>query len=726
LLLNVFHIKAQSVFLNPLDQYVFLCGSNSIDIQLDPNIVGNSDVVFLSDAEVDWNPSTLTYAPYPSSNPPKLNFSIQGLLNYRGYGYIEFEVRNTKERFRIYLINCCQQPIGNYSVLIDDVVSTLPGFPNFSGDNLYIFGDVVFDASVSFDNSQLFFGIDAKVDLVEGIQLNIANNTELVPYCDYRWDGIIGTGPSTEIIISNSYMTGASRGFFLNDEVSFYTEFSNYQDNVISHSFDNYRNGGPFFYGSLVEIKGNQYHYPLLTSLPFHPSSGLEHFIFPNIIFGSYQFAHILVRNSDWLCIGVEGEAEEKNNFSGRNAAHILSSEATFAIVNNNFFETSGAIIAVSSNLEIGGTPARSNSFTEAGSEITDCAALIAYNSFLEASGISIASPVQYGIINSSAFGIHAHNNEVVENSFVAVYGTNQNYVDVLIEQNNFGNGRLICEDLLTQNVGLGVRIIDNGFDSNEAYYAFKNSLQVSIVNCPGIRIGHNTFELYVSNTTLNFPYVIDALNIISSPNAEVKDNFFHRRAHALILEGDISGIDVNCNHFYHNDYGIFNYNVTNPSPTLGTSSAPLNNTFETDPAMSAHLPIISLGGSGTPNQIAYTFSTAQPLADPNQGFSIFPNYTFFSTPFSSSSPSAFCSILTKKPLASAKILLFPNPTTDFIFIEGAESSSVFQIYNLVGELLIQTTGKQKVEVSLLPAGQYLLHIIDLDGKSWSQKFIKL
>jgi len=70
------------------------------------------------------------------------------------------------------------------------------------------------------------------------------------------------------------------------------------------------------------------------------------------------------------------------------------------------------------------------------------------------------------------------------------------------------------------------------------------------------------------------------------------------------------------------------------------------------------------------------------------------------------------------------KLKIFPNPATDYIFIDYAEEKELnLLVYNLWGALVMQKSLKNntnKVNISFLPKGIYLLHITCLD---WEKQF---
>ena len=69
------------------------------------------------------------------------------------------------------------------------------------------------------------------------------------------------------------------------------------------------------------------------------------------------------------------------------------------------------------------------------------------------------------------------------------------------------------------------------------------------------------------------------------------------------------------------------------------------------------------------------------------------------------------------------KISIYPNPSSDFIFINGNFTKATFAIYSLTGELLL-TSSDFKIDVSELEAGQYLV-VTETKSTTYRNKFIK-
>lgn len=67
----------------------------------------------------------------------------------------------------------------------------------------------------------------------------------------------------------------------------------------------------------------------------------------------------------------------------------------------------------------------------------------------------------------------------------------------------------------------------------------------------------------------------------------------------------------------------------------------------------------------------------------------------------------------------SEAIKVYPNPTQDWISIENAENNVISaDLFNVTGKLMSSSTvnGNQRISIQELPAGNYILKMMDVDG----------
>lgn len=75
--------------------------------------------------------------------------------------------------------------------------------------------------------------------------------------------------------------------------------------------------------------------------------------------------------------------------------------------------------------------------------------------------------------------------------------------------------------------------------------------------------------------------------------------------------------------------------------------------------------------------------------------------------------------------VTKSKIQIFPNPVSDVIRISGIDIGQTTQIYNLDGQLVRSEPFDQKIDVSHLSAGVYLLKITTKNFEAHEFKFVK-
>jgi hypothetical protein len=73
----------------------------------------------------------------------------------------------------------------------------------------------------------------------------------------------------------------------------------------------------------------------------------------------------------------------------------------------------------------------------------------------------------------------------------------------------------------------------------------------------------------------------------------------------------------------------------------------------------------------------------------------------------------------------ATKIQIFPNPVADVIRVSGINNGQSIQIYNMAGQLVKSETFDQKINVSELSSGVYLLKISTKNFQTHEFKFVK-
>jgi hypothetical protein len=71
-------------------------------------------------------------------------------------------------------------------------------------------------------------------------------------------------------------------------------------------------------------------------------------------------------------------------------------------------------------------------------------------------------------------------------------------------------------------------------------------------------------------------------------------------------------------------------------------------------------------------------------------------------------------------------LTIFPNPANDEITISGVTPESIM-IYDVMGKLVVSEfdTETNKIDIKNLPNGLYIIKIISVDGKLFTDKIVK-
>jgi hypothetical protein len=73
----------------------------------------------------------------------------------------------------------------------------------------------------------------------------------------------------------------------------------------------------------------------------------------------------------------------------------------------------------------------------------------------------------------------------------------------------------------------------------------------------------------------------------------------------------------------------------------------------------------------------------------------------------------------------ASDILIYPNPVSNFIFINNQKTIKEFSIYNIIGQKIESKMIDNQINVSNLTKGIYFLKLSDQTGKNYTTKFTK-
>ena len=75
--------------------------------------------------------------------------------------------------------------------------------------------------------------------------------------------------------------------------------------------------------------------------------------------------------------------------------------------------------------------------------------------------------------------------------------------------------------------------------------------------------------------------------------------------------------------------------------------------------------------------------------------------------------------------VANNSFAVFPNPAMDRVTISSSEPIAQTKLYNLNGQLVLQTT-ETEINVSALSAGIYIIHAQTANGQLLTAKFVHM
>ncbi len=68
---------------------------------------------------------------------------------------------------------------------------------------------------------------------------------------------------------------------------------------------------------------------------------------------------------------------------------------------------------------------------------------------------------------------------------------------------------------------------------------------------------------------------------------------------------------------------------------------------------------------------------------------------------------------------------IYPNPSSEFLFIKSDTQVNTVKVYNMVGQLVLSVSNNEEIDISMLRDGLYFLEVQDIEGQIGVQKFVK-
>jgi len=124
-------------------------------------------------------------------------------------------------------------------------------------------------------------------------------------------------------------------------------------------------------------------------------------------------------------------------------------------------------------------------------------------------------------------------------------------------------------------------------------------------------------------------------------------------------------------------------------------------------------------------NETTYSIPTSQ-LPTGMAHFRLFANSATYPSAYTHSAMVDF-SVSTNELEIDNKVSISPNPTADFLVVTSPQTPiTQVQVYDTVGKLLLTAYNPQKIDVSSLDTGTYILKIKFESDSYQVTKFIKL
>lgn len=665
--------------------------------------------------------------------------AIQGPKSYGTYEIVVDDNGNLMF-YTIYLIDCCIKGLQPDRIIVSEPSSNLPTPGLVANQKILVLENFEIDIPTEINSSTLYFGAEARITVAQDQNLNIQQST-LTNYCPYRWDGILAQGEASEIIFSDSELSGSGRGFFLRNDVLFESYNSTYLDNEIAITFQDYSIPGPFYNNARMALTGNYFEAILVGRLEFALGSAVQNLALSLVWGCSNCNFFINIINSQGVQIGEQSRAQ--NIFTGQDAQAVLGLLSDFYLENNKFDNVANSIRANTCRYQVGGANASfENEFINTSViRSIHSAQWIAHNTFIN-SGCEFDRPSN-GII-SGITGTQLNNNSFSSSTVLAYH--QQQYtttVKMIVFSNQFNEeSHLSIEYIHSTSLNDGVHVYQNFFYSNSNNFPIEQA-SLRIIGADGIRVGPDNF--FVIGLSSNQPglqsFGRTAIYIKDTQNGQIKTNAVEDRVHCVVGQGELSNTRISCNIFLGgwglrllnaitdgcfgtdvND-GVLNYWLDSAMPvTIYNLDSDNNPLYKVN-----YFTSIGSVTYNTTTGISYTLTS-----NPNDGLGVYPDINSSNPPFNSVdvnltsqvSSTTNCTInkqqWTESSVPSNDLILFPNPTNGFVTIISGCATSHLKVYNSYGQLfkiLPLNDGVNEVDFSWLDVGVYFVTQNCFDGQ---------
>ncbi|TPV32411.1 T9SS type A sorting domain-containing protein [Paucihalobacter ruber] len=333
------------------------------------------------------------------------------------------------------------------------------------------------------------------------------------------------------------------------------------------------------------------------------------------------------------------------------------------------------------------------------------------------------------GVSGAADFIFADVNNDGNVDLVIAAYSANSVFWYEGDGTGNFGSANLI-DNSITNPGSMSVSDIDGDGDLD------------LVVSTGSFTVGVNSIQVYINDL---IPSGTTSFLKEANPVTDNKRNFFNCSFEDVDGDGNFDilatelGASPGVGKFYWYEFDGTNYIETEFATSIGNPASVKMFDLDNDGLKDI---ILSSGSSGAGNDVVWfknqgdgSFAAEEVIDNTQSQAYVFTVADFdndgdldiVSAAFNQNDLNYFENqliVLSVDDFNQNKVSFYPNPVTDYLFIEGISNNETFKLYNQLGQLIIQTKidNLATINLSTLSPGIYF---VELSGNSKPFKLIK-
>ncbi|WP_417600977.1 T9SS type A sorting domain-containing protein [Owenweeksia hongkongensis] len=678
-------------------------------------------------------PSGFTYSAPVSFTPSGLiEFTNVSITDYKQYGSFMLEVVINGEVCYIEgnIVSCCEEFTPDY-IVVDEYMNDYVPSGSVSGADILMFGDVYFlTGSFSFDATTIQLGPDAALIPDVGAELSFST-TDLLPFCNCRWDGIHIDDNSNYLSMDRSSITGALRGVNATDEASISLVQTDFVNNFISIRANGFNGVGPYN-GSYLKVDGCEFDitanpWPLPGTLYCYDAS------LSRVNMNTYWQANcnpdlvidVMVRQSDNVHVGHDSYSPNLFKHATSDDKTGVSIDGSQVFIRNSQFSESFTDICShdQSKVIVGGTPAQATLHVGGNIDITE-SSLFFNNSYMYDVSFEFTNPWHTTVAPGYDAGSEIAESEINDSRDFLIDGNGNNSY-MRIYDNEFYDSQVLLHNFDQQSNG---RLI---FHSNYSEMS-TSDFAVEVDQCDGMTFANNHLE----NLMYYTPYSGTGLLYVGvrwddSRDATVSNNYLENFSRGFHVQGNNTtntggiGTQFTCNEFVNCYYGFY-FNSAAIS-NQGSGSKATDNCFNYYYAQAGYPYGPQIAGLVSPGSKSWYIrnpSSCTGIPPYTSCYCVQDQVSGLDIASTSATPNV-CDVPSDKSAeirgkdekeSVSRFDVYPNPAKDVVRIintKGYENASI-GIYNLMGKLVYSAELKQnsvEINISDFEGGLYLIKV---------------